>query len=321
MPRVLLALGRGRTAGRRVPVTRPARAGRTHRLHRRAPGPARRRVDRRARWILARPPPAPRAGAAHASVRGRRDGAARGSDRVPRAIPRPAGDGMSDLHEAFDAWLTRGARDDLPRAVALHASACPGCLQAAGAFDALTMIDLGAAELPPLRVAAGPRDRRRGLVPATAAAVAVLLVVGAGIVAGETLLRPPDEPDVAAATPTLAEGVLGGQGGPQASATESATPTASPTSTPSESPEESTAAGQRGAESDDGRRSAPRDAGDPDRHCRDRPQRPARDQRPPPRPRRRLSRHPSSRPYRHRPDARATRPRRARTASTTTATC
>jgi hypothetical protein len=148
---------------------------------------------------------------------------------------------MSDLHEAFDAWLTRGARDDLPRAVALHASACPGCLQAAGALDALTMIDLGAAELPPLRVAAGPRDRRRGLVPATAAAVAVLLVVGAGIVAGETLLRPPDEPDVAAATPTPAEGVLGGQGGPQASATESATPTASPTATPSESPEESTA--------------------------------------------------------------------------------
>ena len=39
---------------------------------------------------------------------------------------------MSDLHDAFDAWLIRGARDDLPRAVALHASACPGCLQAAG---------------------------------------------------------------------------------------------------------------------------------------------------------------------------------------------
>ena len=147
---------------------------------------------------------------------------------------------MSDLHDAFDAWLIRGARDDLPRAVALHASACPGCLQAAGALDALATIDLEAAELPPLRVAAVTDGRRRGLVPATAAAIAVLLVIGAGIVAGGTLLRPPDEPEVAATTPTLAEGVLGGQGGPQASATESATPSASPTATSTESPEAST---------------------------------------------------------------------------------
>jgi hypothetical protein len=150
---------------------------------------------------------------------------------------------MSDLHEAFDTWLTGGARDDLPRAVAVHASACPDCLRAAGAFDALTMIDLGAAELPPLHVVAGPAERRRGLVPATAAAIAVLLVIGAGFVAGGTLLRPPDEPRVAAATPTLAEGVLGGQGGPQASTTESATPSASPTPTPTESAQASSAEG------------------------------------------------------------------------------
>jgi hypothetical protein len=148
---------------------------------------------------------------------------------------------VSDLHEAFDAWLTGGARDDLPRAVALHASACPGCLQAAGALDALTMIDLGAAELPPLRAAAGPADRRRGLVPVTVASIAVLLVIGAGFVAGGMLLRPPDAPRVAVATPTLAEGVLGGQGGPQASTTESATPSASPTPTPTESVEASNA--------------------------------------------------------------------------------
>ena len=82
-----------------------------------------------------------------------------------------------------------------PTRGALHASACPGCLRAAGAFDALTAIDLEAAEFPPLRVAAAPVDRRRGLVPATAAAIAVLLVIGAGIVAGGTLLRPPDEPE------------------------------------------------------------------------------------------------------------------------------
>jgi hypothetical protein len=150
---------------------------------------------------------------------------------------------MSDLHEAFDAWLTRGARDDLPRAVALHASACPGCRRAAGAFDALAAIDLEAAELPPLRVAAAPADRRRGLVPATVAAIAVLLVIGGGIVAGETLLRPPDEPDVAIATPTVGEGVLGDQGGPQASASDSPTPSASPEATAAASAEPSSTEG------------------------------------------------------------------------------
>jgi hypothetical protein len=148
---------------------------------------------------------------------------------------------MSDLHDAFAAWLTRGARDDLPRAVALHASACPGCLHAAGAFDALAAIDLEAAELPPLRVAGAPVDRRFGLMPATAAAIAVLLVIGAGIVAGGTLLRPPDDPEVAAATPTPTptpgEGVLGDQGGPQTSATESPTPSASASPTPTGSAE------------------------------------------------------------------------------------
>ena len=109
---------------------------------------------------------------------------------------------MSDLHDAFDSWLTRGARDDLPRAVALHASACPGCLRAGGAFDALAAIDLEAAELPPLRVAAAPVDRRFGLVPATAAAIAVLLVIGAGIVAGGS----------AADQPSDRSGIAGDQG-------------------------------------------------------------------------------------------------------------
>jgi hypothetical protein len=152
---------------------------------------------------------------------------------------------MTDLHEAFITWLTRGARDELPRAVALHASACPGCRQAAGAFDALAMIDLEAAELPPLRVAAEREDRRRGTLVATAAAVAVLIVIGAGIVAGGALLRLPDEPEVAAATPTPvpAEGVLGGQGGPQAYATESASRRASSTPTLSPSPQPSSDVG------------------------------------------------------------------------------
>jgi hypothetical protein len=150
---------------------------------------------------------------------------------------------MSDLHDAFDAWLTRGARDEMPRAVALHASACPGCLRAAGAFDALTMIDIGAAELPPVRTVLAPSDRRFGLVPATAVAFAVLLVIGAGVVAGGTLVRLGNELGVASATPTPGEGVLGGQGGPQASTTGTSTPVTSPIATPIESLDLSSAQG------------------------------------------------------------------------------
>jgi hypothetical protein len=135
---------------------------------------------------------------------------------------------MSDLHDAFDAWLTRGARDELPRAVALHASACPGCLRASGAFDALAMIDIGAVERPPRRIVVASNDRRFGLVPATAVAIAVLLLIGAGVVAGGTLVRLRDELGAAAASPTLGEGVLGGQGGPQASAIGTSTPFATP---------------------------------------------------------------------------------------------
>jgi hypothetical protein len=145
---------------------------------------------------------------------------------------------VSDLHETFETWLVRGAREELPRGVALHASACSDCLRAAAALDALAAIDPGAAEMPPIRIYVGRGDRRRRLVPVMATAAVAVLAVATGIVAGTILLGPPADDDVAAATPTIAEGVLGGGIFPtdSASATASATPSATPTSTMSPSP-------------------------------------------------------------------------------------
>ena len=92
---------------------------------------------------------------------------------------------MSDLHEAFEAWLIRGARGLPARGAArLGLSGVPA---AAGAFDALATID---PEPPSSRRCVSPRGsdgRRRGLVPATASTIAVLPVIGAGIGAGGTL--------------------------------------------------------------------------------------------------------------------------------------
>jgi hypothetical protein len=137
---------------------------------------------------------------------------------------------MTDLHDAFDAWLLGGARDDLPRDVALHASACPACLRSAGALDALTTVDPGLAELPPLAPAQGMR-RRFGLLPATATAAVVVLVIGAGIVTGGTVFRAPS-PSEAPQTATPAGDVLGGQGAPEVTGTSTPSPTASATASP-----------------------------------------------------------------------------------------
>lgn len=143
---------------------------------------------------------------------------------------------MNDLHNDFDGWLQRGGREELARDVALHASACPGCLRAAGALDALTMVDPGLAEMPPLRIAPGRAARGPGLLSAVAGVVAVGLVIGAGIIAGVALFRAPVDSDVATVTPTQGGAVLGGEGSPQTSETASASPSASPTATPSDSP-------------------------------------------------------------------------------------
>ena len=52
-------------------------------------------------------------------------------------------------HDRFRSWLTGGAVAELPRDVALHASACDDCLRLAAGLDALTAVNAGAAGAPP----------------------------------------------------------------------------------------------------------------------------------------------------------------------------
>ena len=152
---------------------------------------------------------------------------------------------MKDLHESFRAWLVDGARDGLPRDVALHASACPDCLRTVAAFDALSAVDPGIAPLPTPWAARTRWWTRRAVLVGRAAAgmVAGAIIVAAGFVAAGGLLdRPAD--DLTGSRPTTqGGGVLGNAGGPpsvSATATASASrasesPSPSPTAEPTES--------------------------------------------------------------------------------------
>lgn len=155
---------------------------------------------------------------------------------------------MNELHDEFDAWIAGGPREDPPRDVALHASGCDACLRLAASFDALLTIDPGLAPPPPLRaaplapLAIGPMRVARSV----GAALAVMLVIGAGAIFGANAFRPPSSDAVAIATPTptptIVEGVLGAAGGPSrtAASTTSASPSSSvepsPTSSPTPTP-------------------------------------------------------------------------------------
>jgi hypothetical protein len=141
---------------------------------------------------------------------------------------------MNELHDEFDAWIAAGARGDPPRAVAMHASGCDACLHLAASFDALLAIDPGLAPPPPLRAApVSPLSSApMRIARSAAAAVAVMLVIGAGAIVGANVFRPPLTDVVADVTPApIAEGVLGAAGAP--SLTPSASGSASATASPS----------------------------------------------------------------------------------------
>ncbi len=147
---------------------------------------------------------------------------------------------MSDLHERFGAWLTDGARADLPRDAALHASACDVCLRDAAAFDALLAVEPGAAPLPPMAAdAAAPTRRPAQLARAAAGVVAVMaLAVSVGIGAAALLDRPTEVGTTLTSPTPQGEGILAGAGGP--SATPTVTPSEGATSEePSGSPDPS----------------------------------------------------------------------------------
>lgn len=140
-----------------------------------------------------------------------------------------------DLHQLFAEWLAARESDpakDPPRDLALHAAGCERCLRSASAIDTLSIIDVGAAEAPPLRVAAiGERGR---LLRGTryAAAAAALVVVAGSVAVGSSWLGSIRPTDSTGLRPTQGEGVLAGV----PSATESPTPTQRPSASPSTRP-------------------------------------------------------------------------------------
>lgn len=109
---------------------------------------------------------------------------------------------MTDLHTQLAAWLADGALGDPPREIAVHASVCEQCAASLGAFDALALIDVGAAGSPPplgarSRLRVGTAWARVGT--ALTATVLAGLVVGFGIAqlvgSGEPASGQPGEPE------------------------------------------------------------------------------------------------------------------------------
>lgn len=153
-----------------------------------------------------------------------------------------------DLHDAFRRWLISGHGAALPRDVAVHASACPSCRLAAGAFDALSAVDAAAAPEPQVLEPAHERRHRQlpaWMVPAGASAVLGCLTVAAIVLSGpldtSRSLAATGASPTATATPatTPGGGVLGSQRSPAASNVPTATArpyTPSPSATPADSP-------------------------------------------------------------------------------------
>lgn len=137
-----------------------------------------------------------------------------------------------EVHELFAEWLSareRDAAEDPPRDLALHAAGCERCLRSASAVDTLSVIDVGAADAPPLRVV--PLDDRGRLlrVARYAVAAAALVLVAGSVAVGSSWLGSIRPTDATAMRPTPGEGVLAGV----PSATISPTPTQRPSASPS----------------------------------------------------------------------------------------
>lgn len=140
-----------------------------------------------------------------------------------------------DLHDRFAEWLADGADGEPSRDLALHASTCEGCLRAIAVVDSLQAIQVGAAELPPLRFSAEPPRPFRVARVAVGTLAVALLGVSVGIGASG-ILRPTPSTDGPAAS--TAERVLAGV--PTAAATDrSASPSPRPSASASDTPEPS----------------------------------------------------------------------------------
>lgn len=143
---------------------------------------------------------------------------------------------MTDLHSRFSDWLERGTAGELPRDVAVHASGCEECSRLAAAFDSLLVVDVGAAQLPPMRPTAERAARPMAVrVARVASGVAAVAFLATAVAIGAGSLRGPEVADArpSSSQPAFAEGILGGQGGSASSASASPTGTPSPSATPS----------------------------------------------------------------------------------------
>ena len=136
---------------------------------------------------------------------------------------------MNELHDRFAAWLREGARDEIARDVAVHASGCQQCLRRAEAIDALQAIDPGRASPPPPDAtgAALSIPRFEPSAQAIGGGAVVLLALVVGLAASRFLVGTPSTNRPATTdTPTPAGRVLGG--GPTDDASPSASVSPSP---------------------------------------------------------------------------------------------
>ncbi len=155
-----------------------------------------------------------------------------------------------ELHELFSEWLSAresDAAEDLPRDLALHAAGCERCLRSASAIDTLSVIDVGAAEAPPLRVVAVGGRGRMLLVARYAVAAAALVLVAGSVAIGSSWLESVRPTDSAGPRPTSGEGVLAGVPSAIATSTPSQKPSASPSERESPSADPSQAPTEVGA--------------------------------------------------------------------------
>jgi hypothetical protein len=137
---------------------------------------------------------------------------------------------MSDPHRRFSDWLLEGAEGDPPRDLAVHAWVCPQCRASIEALDALAAVDIGAPNLPAPTRPVAHRERQTAFRSLVTTAVVLIVAAGVGIGGWQALdyLRH-HAPEIAAASPTPNQQVLGGSGTPQA--TPSAVPTVQVTAT------------------------------------------------------------------------------------------
>lgn len=132
-----------------------------------------------------------------------------------------------DVHERFDDWLMAGAEGEPPRDLAVHASGCDACLSALAATESLQAIDIAAAPLPPVAVAAAGSGGAAHTLRNAAGALAVV-VLGTSVSIGLSGFLGPPPLGSDSGTSSPGEGVLAGVPSvPAASQTPSPTPSAS----------------------------------------------------------------------------------------------